>query len=241
MRPRLALALPCWLLLSGCDMAAIGTTATITGSGVPKDEKRVLAPFTKVEVSAMFEATVASGPDRSVSLQVDDNLLPLIRTRVVDGRLTIDFIDGTIIVTSRPQKVAIVAPDLVEIIARGAAKVLADGVTGESFRVKSEAASSIELKRLDVRSLDVEASGAGRVTLQGRGKALTLDASGSSKLRAMDATFEAADVMISGASRCELGVTGSIAGEINGASSLDVVGSPPNRLVKAFGAARVGY
>jgi hypothetical protein len=189
----------------------------------------------------MFEATLVAGNDRSVTLRVDDNLLPFVRTRVVNGRLAIDFVEGTIIVTSKPQKVAIVVPGLTEITARGAARIVAESVTGDSFSVKSEAASAIELKGLDVGTLEVKAGGAGRVTLEGKGKRLVFDASGSSKLRAMDATFESAEVEISGACHCELGVTGSISGEISGASSLDVVGNPAKRLVKTRGSSRVGY
>ena len=241
MHYRIGVALSALLVLSGCDVSVVGAGSTITGSGVTKEEKRQVDAFTKVDVSAAFEATIIVGPERSVTLNVDDNLLPLVETKVVDGRLEVGYAEGTIVVASKPQKVSIVVTSLDSITARGAAKVVADAVEGKAIKVEAEGASSVELKGFSLDTVDVKAEGAGRVTLEGKGKALTLGASGASKLRAAEAMFESATVAISGASRCEVNVTGSIAGEVSGASSLSVVGNPTSRAVKASGASRVTY
>jgi hypothetical protein len=237
MRKRVWFASTALLILSGCD----GSGETVIGSRVAKEETRLIPPFTNLDISAMFEATVSVGPDCSLTLTVDDNLLPLVQTKVVEGRLEIQFAEGMIIVTNSPQKVAIIAPGLKKIAAHGAAKVLADPVATDSFSVESEGASWVELNGLDVQSLEVKQTGAGRVTINGKGKALTLDTSDTSKLNALDALFDSVEVAISGSSRCEVYVTTSIEGEVTGNSSLDIVGNPAQRSVKATGAARISY
>jgi hypothetical protein len=241
MRSKIGVALISLLAISGCDALVVGAGSTIDGSGVTKEEKREVAPFRGVDVSATFEATITIGPACSVTLSVDDNLAGLVRTSVRDGRLEVRYVEGPIIVTSKPQKIKIVVPDLDFIAARGAAKVFATVVEKKALKIETEGAASVEVNGLDCESVEVKANGAGHVTLEGKGKSLTLEASGASKLRAADATFESAQVAIEGASRCEVNVTGSIAGETTGASSLDVLGSPASRSVKVVGVSHVTY
>jgi Putative auto-transporter adhesin, head GIN domain len=241
MQLKSGIALSALLVLSGCDGLVIGAGSTITGSGVPREEKREVDAFKEVEVSAMFEAAITVGPECSVTLDVDDNLMPLARTTVADGRLEVNFADGSIIIPKKPPRVSIVMPCLDVIVSRAAAKVIATGMKGKSIAADVSGAASVELKELSVDSVDVKEDGAARVTLEGKGKALTFEASGASRLMAAGATFESAKVAIAGASRCEVNVTASIAGEVSGASSLYVYGNPASRSVKAFGSSRVTY
>ena len=53
--------------------------------------------------------------------------------------------------------------------------------------------------------------------------------------------FESAKVEVSGASRGEVTVSGSIEGDVSGASSLTVLGNPAGRSVRTSGASKVTY
>lgn len=87
MRSTIGIAFSSLLVLSGC--VAFGPT--IAGSGVTKVETREVAAFHGVDVSSAFEATIAIGTNQSVTLSVDDNLLPLVETEVKDGRLSVRY------------------------------------------------------------------------------------------------------------------------------------------------------
>ena len=178
-----------------------------------KKETRELPGFTGVDVSAAFEATVTIGPKPSVTLEVDDNLLELVKTDVRDGRLFVDYAKGHNIRTSKPQKLSIVVPTLEFARAQGAARVFATAGEAKSLKIEAEGASIIEWKDLDSDSVDVRIDGASQVTIQGRAKHLKLSVTGASKIKADQATMESASVKLDGASSGEVSVSDSIDGQ----------------------------
>ncbi len=236
MRSTMEIALSALLVLSGC----VGIGPTIVGSGVTKVETREVAAFHGVDVSSAFEATVTIGTKPSVTLSVDDNLLPLVETEVnKDGRLSVRYRAGSNITTKAPQKVAIVASALDSIVASGAAKVSAAVGETKAITIEAGGASNIDVQGLSSDSVDVDATGASRVSLAGKGKRLTLEASGASRFLAPDVPFDTAKVELSGASRGEVQVAGSIDGDASGASTLSIRGKPASRSVRTSGASQV--
>ena len=189
----IAFALSALLVLSGC----VSFRPPIVGSGVTKVETREVAAFHEVDVSSAFEATVAIGTKQSVALSVDDNLLPLVETEVKDGRLSVRYRAGSSITTKAPQKVAIVVPALDSIVASGAAKVSAAVGETKAITIEAEGASNVDVQGLSSDSVDVDATGASRVSLAGKGKQLTLEASGASRFLAPDVPFDTARVELS--------------------------------------------
>ena len=229
------------LLCAGGCLPTIVAAPTIMGSGITKEESRELAPFTSVEVTAAFEVAITIGPKQAVTLGVDDNLLPIVETVVQDGRLVVRFATNTSITTTTPQKITIVVPKLDAIVASGATTVNAMVEATATMTLEASGASSITVNGLAADVVDVKASGAAKVHLDGKGKRLTLHATGASKVFAPDIPFESATVDLSGTSRGELKATGSIDGSLSGASVLTVQGNPAKRSVQTSGAAGVTY
>ena len=241
MRPTIGMAVIALLAISGCDGALQGAGPPVKGSGVTKEETRDLPAFDEVEVNSTFEAKVVIGPVPSVTLNVEENLLPLVKTEVKDGRLFVSFEGGRNVRPTKPTKVDIVVPSLDFLGANGASKVIASVGECKSLAVESGGASSIEVDGLASDSVGVKANGSSRVILKGRGVRLAVDASGASSVVADDASFESANANLSGASRGKLKVTGSIEGDVSGASSLTVRGNPSTRNVGTSGASSVSY
>lgn len=241
MRSTMGMAMAALLAASGCDATLVGAGVTVKGSGVVKEEARDLSGFTGLDISSSFEATATIGPKAEVTLGAEDNLLPLIKTEVRDGRLVVGLASGQTIRATKPLKIKVVMPSLDFVAARGASKLAASAGEASTFRVESSGASTVEVTGLTADAIEVTAEGASRVTLEGRARRLTLDASGASKVVAVASAFESAKVDVSGASKAEVNVTGSIDGEVSGASSLDVKGKPIARGVKTSGASSLSY
>jgi hypothetical protein len=241
MRSTLTFTLSALVIFSGCDSLILGGGPLIVGSGVVKTESREVPAFTEVEITSALEATVSIGEKPSVTLTMDDNLLPLVKTEVEGGKLVVRYQSGSNIQAKSPQKVALVAPSLAAIAATGAAKVVATVGEAKSMKLEALGAGRLEVKGLDAESVDVTSEGAGQVELAGQAKRLTLDASGASQMLAPQVAFESARVSLSGASNGTLRVTGSIEGGVSGASSLKVSGNPATRNVSSSGASRVEY
>src|SRR5688500_9858117 len=74
------------LSLSGC---LLQQHDTIHGSGVAKTETRDVAEFTRIEATGSPNVTVTIGDKQSLTIEADDNILPLLTTEVKDGKLVI--------------------------------------------------------------------------------------------------------------------------------------------------------
>src|SRR4051812_41780001 len=63
---------------------------TVVGSGRAATDQRDVGDFSRVRVTTGIAATVIVGPDSSVTVTADDNLLVNVSTSVVAGRLTVE-------------------------------------------------------------------------------------------------------------------------------------------------------
>jgi hypothetical protein len=241
MRNAVGLILIALVMMAGCDAPETSQNPKIKGNGVVKEEKRDLPGFTGIEIVAAFEATVTLGEKPSITLQSEENLLPLVQTEVEGGRLFVKFAPGQSIETTHPQKATIVVPSLDFISGRGAARITTTVGESKSFRIEAEGASVISVNGLSTEQLDVQCDGACQVTLVGKAKNATIRLSGASKIMAEKATIESAKVEFGGACGGELFVTDSVTGLVAGASSLTIKGEPKSRSIKTLGASSISY
>ena len=171
----------------------------IEGSGVIVSETFDVDDFDEIRIESAFEVTVEVGPDTSVVVRADDNVIDQLIVEV-DGdelRLGLDesLRNGTLEAT-------VTMPSLRSATVSGASEVAITGV--------------------DAADLDVDVSGASEVTASGRAAALRLDASGASDVRFDGLVVDTARVEISGASDVGLENASMVRGELNGASDLTV-------------------
>jgi hypothetical protein len=226
------------MMLSGC-MIRIGETG-VQGSGVLKEETRDVPDFTGVDIGSAIQATITVGPKTSVKISGDDNLLPLIKTEVRDGRL-VTRVEGPGIRTVKPLTMTITTPKLDYVGASGASTLDVDAAPIDKLAVQVSGASKATVKGIESDSLDVGASGATTVTLSGKAKRAKVDVSGASTIRAFRLPVESAQADVSGASRVEVRASDSVSGEASGASSIKVAGKPKSRSVSTSGASSISY
>ena len=62
----------------------------VHGSGNVATDKRDLSGFRAVDVGGVFQVEITAQKDFAIEVEADDNLLPLIKTEVVDGVLKIE-------------------------------------------------------------------------------------------------------------------------------------------------------
>lgn len=187
------------------------------GSGNVATETRDLRDFESIDVSGVIQVEVMAGKDFSVEVEADDNLLQYVRAEVRRGTLVLSTEKR--IKTSNPIRVRVSAPNISDIEASGASKV-----------------SVVDLSN---SSLNLDVSGATKISLAGETKKFTIDASGASQIDAGNLRSENATVDLSGASSADVNVTGELNAEASGASTVGYSGSPQNVKKNASGASKV--
>lgn len=187
------------------------------GSGNIVTEKRDVTGFSAIDVSNVFVVEVTSQSEFSVEVEADDNLLPLIKTEVQNGRLEISAEKK--IKSKSPIKVRIGAPNIEKLNASGASRTTISNISGTAI------------------NLDI--SGASKVTLKGNASQLTADMSGASSVDATELQCEKVSVDSSGASKAKVNATGTLSVNASGASSISYVGTPATINKKTTGASSV--
>ena len=195
------------LVASACSVVSPG----IVGSGHAVTESRTVENFTSLRVGTAIEATVIVGPDVTLTVTADDNLLTSVKTSVVAGRLTIEMQGANS--SKAPVTVAITVPSLDGIEATSAAKVTATGINSTTLRASADSAGQVTA-RGNATSVDAAASSAGVVDLS-------------------DVPADTANVDVGSAARVTVNAQNSVTGSVDSGGSVHIEGNPPSVTVTA--------
>ena len=205
-------------LLAGCGYGpnmGVGRDQVV-GSGARKSERRDVAEFNRLVVEGAYRVEVTcGGRSRSLEIEADDNLLPLISTDVEGGRLRIH--SGRGMTTETMPHIRIDVPDLVEVSIPGASDFRVDSLNNDAFKLNVEGASKFRAAG-ETGRLDITLGGAGLVDTR--------------ELRA-----RSVNVVNDGAGLVSVHATDALDATVNGVGTVDYYGDPKtvNPKVNGFG------
>ncbi|MEO6392321.1 MAG: head GIN domain-containing protein [Pyrinomonadaceae bacterium] len=210
----IAIALSLGMLATGCNVMK-RMSGQVVGSGNIKTEKREVVAFTGVSSSGAFNVNIVCQKDRSVSIEGDDNLLPLITTEVKDGTLYIDSEKG--FSTKKPIVIHITTPDINELKSSGAGEFTVSNLKNDDMRFDTSGAATIKASG-ETKTLKIKMSGAGSVE--------------AGNLKARDV-----NIKMSGAGSADVYASNQLDADISGAGSVTYSGDPAtvNKQVSGIG------
>ncbi len=185
------------------SVALFGCTGE-PGSGTAAEDTRSVSEFDEVVVSGAVQLELSLGKKPALKLSGDDNLLPLIETKVEGSKLTISSKKS--LSPKLPLRIELSAKNVKRVALNGAGKITVEGVDNDA--------------------LAVELSGAGDVLLKGKTKQLKLSFSGAGKADAKGLAADSVSVSISGAGSVEVGEPKDLDVKISGAGKVRYGGSP---------------
>jgi Putative auto-transporter adhesin, head GIN domain len=227
---------------SGCNGSFLRGIPAIQGSGIAKEETRPVEAFHAIEAENALQVTVAvtQGAKSSLKISGDDNLVPLVESVVRDGKLILRIKDNSNIRTKTPLLAEVMTDVLDQVTASGASTVkVTGGSKVDRFTAEASGAAQVSVDGIQTPHAIATATGASHVVLSGSAESLKVDAAGASQVKAEGLKVDDADVSISGASNVELRASKSVAGEVSGASRLDLQGRPAKKNVSTSGASQV--
>jgi putative autotransporter adhesin-like protein len=195
-------ALPFFFLLLALALAGCG--GSTHGSGHVVSVARDVPGFTKVDLEGAGTVTAEVGRATALTLEGDDNVLPLITTTVRDGVLVISSKHGYS--THHELAIRIATPALDGTTLAGSGTVVANGIRATAFSIELDGTGSFDLAGT-VGRLDATVSGVGSALLD--------------HLDARDAR-----VAVSGTGSILVHVTGSLDASVDGVGSVVYSGSP---------------
>lgn len=187
------------MLALGCMMGD-----SMIGSGKKASETRRVDNFAQLELRGVGRIEVTIGNRQPLELSGDDNILPLIETKVADGKLVIDTMRS--IRPVQPLIIKATASDLTAVSLGGAGEIAVSGITNDGLNTKM--------------------SGSGQVTLSGRTSNLALTLTGVGSINASGLVAKAVTVDMSGAGQAEVSPVVSLRVRIIGAGTVTYSGDP---------------
>ncbi len=183
-----------------------GTSGTTNVSGNVTSETRDVSGFDEVELRGIGNLSIRQTGSESLSVEAEEDVLPKIRTEVVNNRLIIGPEPNTSIQTTEPINYELTVKDFHALEASGSGGINAQGI--------------------DTDKLRISISGSGALETSGRADSQKVGISGSGAYRAEDLRSKEAKITVSGSGSAIVNVSEALDAKVSGSGSVEYIGNP---------------
>lgn len=206
-----------------------GTGERVKGSGRIVDDRRPLSGFVAVHLTGPIDVQLKASDRDSVTVRVDDNIAPLIETRVSDGdrpALEIGVASGASFRTSRTPVVVVEFRALSELVMRGSGDVHADRITAQDFTLSMTGSGDARIDTLQATRFAAVLAGSGDLLVSGRADEQAYRLSGSGDVSAGRLEGRRLQVSLTGSGDAVVNASESLDATIAGSGDVGYRGSP---------------
>lgn len=226
---RLSWLLPVLLLLSAVTLSAFSLNnynERVKGSGTIKNETRTEGIFRSIKTSGSYNVYITQGTKHDIRIEADDNLLPLIVTKVSGGDLEIYTKKGYEIKPSKTINIYVTLEQLDELSSSGSGGFYSTGkLKGGKVKFSFSGSTKTDVD-LDANDLQIEVSGSSHLNLKGNIPTTRYDVSGSADVEALDLVADNAEINISGTGKLDVAVQKKLNVNVSGMGKVRYKGSP---------------
>ena len=202
------------ILVFGCNIAKNYSSSQVKGNGKSVSEIRELSEFTEIEMNIGYDKiTVNFGPAQSLEIIGDENIVPIIKTKVINGVLTIS--SDSSLQTEAESEIIIYMESL--------KKFIFDGV-GESI-----------IKKIDEQKFTCTLNGVGSCELSGAVVNFELSVNGVGSINAKELIGDKVVASLNGVGSAEVYATNSLNASVNGIGGLTYYGDPEKLILNDSG------
>ena len=191
-------------LIAGCAVTG-QPNAIIRGSGVIITESRAVTGFTQILLAGSGNVIIEQGGEESLTIETDDNIMPLLITQVAGGRLTL---------SSRPNTSFSYTRLVYRITLR------------DLTAVEIAGSGTVEAAELETPAITITIAGSGNVTLRGTAPTQTVSIPGSGIFDGTNLVGREGTVTIAGSGSAIMNVSDSLNASILGSGTVEYLGSP---------------
>jgi Putative auto-transporter adhesin, head GIN domain len=190
---------------SSSQVSSSASRSTQEPNGKRKESRNV-SGFEEVELRGVGNLSIEQTGSESLTIEAEDDVIPKLKTRVINNRLIIASKPDTIIQTTEPINYKLTVKNLSALEVQGTA--------------------NIEAEDIKTHRLAVIISGAGNVKTTGEADEQQINLSGSSIYRAEDLESKEVRINVAGAGSAVVNVSEELDAEISGVGSVEYIGDP---------------
>lgn len=238
----LAAGLPL-LIGAGALLPAQAQAQRLSGSGRAATEKRQLPAFQGVALSGAMDLVVRQGPEQSVELQADDNLLPYLETEVggsgAEAVLQVRWRRGVSVHGAGKVRVLVTLPVLTVLTSSGSGDLLVEPFETPRLAIRLSGSSDARLSQLTAGELQLSISGSGDVVGAGRATTLKIAIAGSGDVQLRDLRADDVAIDIAGSGDASVHADQSLRARIAGSGEVLYSGNAARVDAQVSGSGRV--
>ncbi len=221
---RLSLMFLCFAALS---LTSVSCIPHIHGNGKVVKEERNLSNFEALDVSTGIEVFVTQDSFEKVVVEVDENILKILKTEVSGGKLKI-YLEEPIL-HAKQLKVYVTLKQLKSIETSSGSEVKSTNkITVESLKINSSSGSNVNLE-VNANRLAAESSSGSEIRVSGTAQSFGGDSSSGSGIHATNLVAEKGNFSASSGARINVQVTKDIKAYASSGASITVGGNPETR------------
>lgn len=228
-------ALPCFILAAALACALPASQAAgnwfggekVQGSTIIKRQARALGHFSGVAVSLPARVEIRIGETEGVTIEADDNLLPLIEAVIEDGTLQLRPNKRGLNLQSRNMKVVVQARSIDHLAIGGSGYIDADTLRGDKVTINVGGSGSIVLKGIEADNAVIAVGGSGSLS-SGAGtlNKVSISIGGSGDVNLGKVKARDAKISVAGSGEATLWASANLNASIAGSGNVNYFGDP---------------
>lgn len=206
--------------------SAVSCKQFIRGSGNVISEERDVSGFNKVSVSGSGNLYIEQGDVESLTIEAEDNIIPLIEAKVSGNTLKIGLKTGASISLSKGIKYYLKVKDLESIQGSGSGSIYCEALEADSLSIKTSGSRKVEISDLKTKDIKIDSSGSGNITLSGSTESQDIETSGSTKYFGEELVSKICVIDSSGSGDLVVNVSDSLDINASGSVKITYIGNP---------------
>lgn len=218
----------------------------VIGSGNIITQTFDVSNFDKVNLPAFGDVYIEQGETESLSVETDDNIMPLMDIKVKDGELVLGMKPNQVAIPSGTIVYRLTVKDLGKITLSGSGNFFVEPVQSNDMTISLLGSGNINLKGLTANTLSIDLSGSGNITvegiqvkavdtaikgsgdtkLEGRANTQKLTLGGSGNYLAGDLQTDSADISITGSGNVTVWAKNELKITVSGSGDIKYYGKP---------------
>jgi hypothetical protein len=211
--------------LAGCTVGADNMNL-VRGSGKVINELRQVSGLNEVVLAMSGDLIIKQDGTEALTIEGEDNIVPLISTEVNARRLTIRILDNGSFSNTKPLRFHLSVKDLTYISATGSGNINTQGLKSDNLKLETMGSGNITASNISADSCTAVTSGSGNIVASGKANSLDVTGTGSGSYEGKDLEGKSANVTLSGSGNATVRVSDTLDASVSGSGSVRYIGDP---------------
>ena len=210
-------------LLAGCT---IGNVNMVRGSGNVITEERAVSGVSEVLLAMSGDLSIEQTGTEALTVEAEDNIVPLITTEVSGDKLTIGTKVGSSFSSTKAVNIRLSVKDLSYIGASASGSVVMQKINSDKLKIETTGSGSITVNGITANACTVAISGSGSITTSGTADNQQVTGSGSGSYKGENLQSKNATVNLSASGQAFVRVSDALDASVSGSGSIRYIGDP---------------